>query len=791
MFRSLHCAPVAPASHCEPLERRQLMAAVVASAADAFVESIGVNWRSGQGNSNSSQYNTIKARLGELGIRYVRDSLSTTDATQRSRVLELNNLYGIKFEAFFDTRTNGVLDQSKIDSLVSFYDDYAHLFWGVEGPNEYDASTDPNKYANLRDYQAAVNAKIKANPALQHLPVVGPSYGQIGRYIEAGNALGAGAMKHTADAANIHAYPSGDQFPLQTNGDWDNTSAKFYADARIGNWIANEATSSGGPSAGNARTKSFANWSLKPGDEIYITLGRNSSDVAPIDYLDFVPAGGGSTIRGEAENMKLGGAASVGSFSGASGGKYVSSSSGVATLRYVFSGAAGTYTVNAAYWDESDGSGSYDVLLNANKPIYWTETGYHNATAAGGVSEAIDAYYTPQFFLGGFERGYTKTFRYALIDNASDPAKTDREKNFGLLRYDGTAKPAFQSLKNLISLFSDPGAAFTPGTLDYSLTGVNTTVKHQLFQKRDGKFLMSMYVQGKAHDRATQSITPLSDDLTLTFNEPIASVKIYHPTDTLNPIATYTNPTSIPLTASSKTAIFEITKAQQNVTLSDTSFDSGSSVNSQTSFESAFNVNVVSNNKFNYNGTAGVGGSGAIMTPGGQFTSAVNKTGFAGFATYRRLTQTVDTKLIGTGTASPTGQAFFATLNNASTTGLGGLGFGLRYVGGTSSKFNIVYRNGSTETVLGAMDFGAAAWYRWEAGWEYSSASGTFALSLKLYSLGTSGTSSPTLLNSWSAANISNATLASASTLYTGVHAKARDSAGATAIDNLKITGSA
>lgn len=88
-----------------------------------------------------------------------------------------------------------------------------------------------------------------------------------------------------------------------------------------------------------------------------------------------------------------------------------------------------------------------------------------------GVTEATEAKYLPRLLFLYFQRGMTKAYKYEFLDLKPDPDFTDMEKHFGLVRVDGTPKPTFQSLANLIRLLSDPGPAFTPGALQYQLTG--------------------------------------------------------------------------------------------------------------------------------------------------------------------------------------------------------------------------------------------------------------------------------------------------------------------------------
>ncbi len=91
--------------------------------------------------------------------------------------------------------------------------------------------------------------------------------------------------------------------------------------------------------------------------------------------------------------------------------------------------------------------------VSGDRPIVATETGWHNAVndanaSQKGVSEEVSSKYIPRLFLEYFKRGVTRTFLYELMD---ERAKSDMENNFGLIRADGTPKPAFYALKNLTS----------------------------------------------------------------------------------------------------------------------------------------------------------------------------------------------------------------------------------------------------------------------------------------------------------------------------------------------------
>jgi hypothetical protein len=56
-------------------------------------------------------------------------------------------------------------------------------------------------------------------------------------------------------------------------------------------------------------------------------------------------------------------------------------------------------------------------------------------------------------------------------------------------------KPAATTIPNIISILKDSGAAFTPGSLAYTLSGtVPATLKHTLLQKWNGTFYLTLWM---------------------------------------------------------------------------------------------------------------------------------------------------------------------------------------------------------------------------------------------------------------------------------------------------------
>ena len=97
-----------------------------------------------------------------------------------------------------------------------------------------------------------------------------------------------------------------------------------------------------------------------------------------------------------------------------------------------------------------------------------TESGYHTALSWDGshpaVTESAQARYIPRLSLEFYEAGLPRTYMYELIDQGT--SLTHREDHFGLLRNDGTEKPAFRALASMIAILKDPGSTFTTGNGD-------------------------------------------------------------------------------------------------------------------------------------------------------------------------------------------------------------------------------------------------------------------------------------------------------------------------------------
>ncbi|HYD85156.1 MAG TPA: hypothetical protein VEA63_13920, partial [Opitutus sp.] len=133
------------------------------------------------------------------------------------------------------------------------------------------------------------------------------------------------------------------------------------------------------------------------------------------------------------------------------------------------------------------------LVQGPNRGMTTTEGGWASATAlTGSLPVVTHGRYLPRYFLAHFLKGFAITTSYEFVDEGTNPA--NQEDNFGLLKNDLTPKPAYTALKNLLSVLSDPGPSFAPGSLDYSMSGSTADVASALFRKRNGDYYLCLWL---------------------------------------------------------------------------------------------------------------------------------------------------------------------------------------------------------------------------------------------------------------------------------------------------------
>jgi hypothetical protein len=202
------------------------------------------------------------------------------------------------------------------------------------------------------------------------------------------------------------------------------------------------------------------------------------------------------------------------------------------------------------------------AVISGALPLVVTEAGYHTATQwtgpHPGISEEAQARYTPRLLLEFFNAGIQRSFLYEFVDQGSD--NREREQKFGLLRSNGSEKPAYTSLKNLITILKDPGPAFATGTLGFTLDGDSSKVERTVLQKRDGRFYLILWQNERSYDlQARSNITVNSRTAHLTLATRAQTIRIYNPLQSATPVEQYSDTGNVPLQISDSPLIVEIT----------------------------------------------------------------------------------------------------------------------------------------------------------------------------------------------------------------------------------------
>jgi hypothetical protein len=189
-------------------------------------------------------------------------------------------------------------------------------------------------------------------------------------------------------------------------------------------------------------------------------------------------------------------------------------------------------------WGSTDTFGTYGSLpwniaiakqASSGRPIVSTETGYvDGAGATNAVPAATKARYDVRTLLEHWRAGVDRTYLYELIDEGSGAYAT-----FGLADATGATKPAYVELANLLSLLTDKGAAFTPAPLHYTLATSSASVHHVLAEKRDGTYLIILWVEAPEWDPTTNTaLSVAAQSATLTFASTPSSATMTQFSDT-------------------------------------------------------------------------------------------------------------------------------------------------------------------------------------------------------------------------------------------------------------------
>jgi hypothetical protein len=165
-------------------------------AADRFVHSVGVNLHlHHDGTLYREDFDLVKSRLVELGVRHHRDGMIDTEWQEYYDRHNALGLAGIKGLFIVSADVSNEL-------LHSFPPRVSQSFEAYEAPNEPNWSGNPDWAAALRTTLGQLRA-LKQFPAVAMFPVYGPSLTEQSAYAELGDISG------LVDAGNLHNYFAG------------------------------------------------------------------------------------------------------------------------------------------------------------------------------------------------------------------------------------------------------------------------------------------------------------------------------------------------------------------------------------------------------------------------------------------------------------------------------------------------------------------------------------------------------------------------------------------------------
>ena len=202
------------------------------------------------------------------------------------------------------------------------------------------------------------------------------------------------------------------------------------------------------------------------------------------------------------------------------------------------------------------------VTTTPGKPVIMTETGYYTANdGQSGVSQDVQAKWLIDTLLQNSADGVVRTYLYQLEDAYTDPA-SDPENHWGLFNVDGTPKQAATDIHNLTTILADPGsgaATFTPGTLDYTVSGLSPDFGFQkLFAKSNGSFDIALWSEPQFYDTATSSAATVPASAVTIALGGLFDVDVFDPVIGTAAVAHYDGVSSVSLALATDPIIVEV-----------------------------------------------------------------------------------------------------------------------------------------------------------------------------------------------------------------------------------------
>ena len=180
-------------------------------------------------------------------------------------------------------------------------------------------------------------------------------------------------------------------------------------------------------------------------------------------------------------------------------------------------------------------------MAASGQPVITTEIGWSTSV----FSETAIAKYVLDAVMDGIKDGDRGMYFYGLYDDGSG--------NWGLFNPNGTPRPAATALHDLTTLLTDTGtnaASFTPGALNYTLSGTQSGDNSVLIEKSNGSFWLSLWNETEAANSP--------HTITVNLGAQAATVVEYDPLTGTSSIKTWSNVSSVQVSVPDHPVLLEI-----------------------------------------------------------------------------------------------------------------------------------------------------------------------------------------------------------------------------------------
>ena len=143
------------------------------------------------------------------------------------------------------------------------------------------------------------------------------------------------------------------------------------------------------------------------------------------------------------------------------------------------------------------------------KPLVTTETGYGDDLTRGcSLVDSVIARYIPREAALRFMAGMPRTYYDFLVNRPYDAVFG----SLGMLNFDGSPKPQFLTLANLVHITADPGAPIPSRQVTYGISGATSDVEHLMLARRDGSYELLLWRETMGWDHHARQVLAVAPE---------------------------------------------------------------------------------------------------------------------------------------------------------------------------------------------------------------------------------------------------------------------------------------